>query len=105
MMEARGAALVVETGHEPSVVFGLLAGPVEDHLFATKMARAAISAMSSQAEAILTTTAETLLGADLARTAGWNQVVLARLQGSEEQMLGALCLVDQIGRASCRERV
>ena len=95
MMEARGAALVVETGHEPSVVFGLIAGPVEDHLFATKMARAAISAMSSQAEAILTTTAETLLGADLARTAGWNQVVLARLQGSEEQMLGALCLVDR----------
>src|SRR5260370_21812776 len=51
--------------------------------------------MTCEGEGVISTSGETLLGADLARTAGWNQVVLARLQGSEEQMLGALCLVDR----------
>jgi PAS domain S-box-containing protein len=95
MMEARGAVLVVETGQEPSVVFGLLANPREGPSFGGRLARAVMAVMSSQAESIVTTTAEDLLGADLARSAGWNHVVLARLQGSEEQMLGALCLVDR----------
>jgi two-component system NtrC family sensor kinase len=95
MMEARGAALVVETGQAPSVVFGLLDRPGGDHLFASKLARAVLTATSSQTEAIVTTTAEALLGAELAQSAGWNQAVLARLQGSQEQTLGALCLVDR----------
>ncbi len=95
MMEARGAALVVETGQEPSVVFGLLPSPGEDDLFGGRLARAVLSVISSQTETIVSTTAETLLGTELAHQTGWNQVVLARLQGSEEQMLGALCLVDR----------
>lgn len=41
--------------------------------------------------------ARQLLGADLAEALDWKEVVLARLMGSEAEVLGVLCLVD-LGR-------
>src|SRR5450631_139004 len=97
MMEARGAALVVESGKEPSVVFGFLPGPGADEDLRMKFARAVMAVMSSQSggDSIVTITAESLLGSELADRCGWNQLILARLQRSEQQMLGVLCLMDR----------
>jgi len=41
-----------------------------------------------------------LLGNDLAEAVGWRQLVLARLQGSDERSLGLLCLADVAIRLS-----
>ena len=95
MMESRGAALVVDSRPDPGAVFGLVTAPAEDNAFRAKFARAVMAVMSAQSEAIVTTPAETLLGPELASRAGWKEIILARLQGSEEQMLGALCLIDR----------
>jgi two-component system NtrC family sensor kinase len=78
------------------VVLGLLSSPGDDESFPAKLSRAVMAAMSAQSDPIVITAAETLFGTELAGQTGWNQVILARLQGSEDQILGALCLVDRV---------
>jgi two-component system, NtrC family, sensor kinase len=44
--------------------------------------------------------ASRLLGKDLAETLGWNQLLLARLKGSDDKLLGLLALADLAGSLS-----
>ena len=94
MMQARGAALVVENGGESSVVPGLLPSSAEDGPLWASLSRAVMAAVSTESQPIVVTTAEALLGQELASRAGWEHVILVRLQGSEQQIVGALCLMD-----------
>ena len=104
MMQARGAALVVENGGEPSVVPGLLPNSADDQLLWNTFSRAVMAAISAEPQPIVATTAEALLGPELAARAGWEHVILARLQGGEQQVVGALCLIDRAKPLSEEDR-
>jgi PAS domain S-box-containing protein len=104
MMQSRGAALVVENGGESSVVPGLLPNSADDQLLWNRFSGAVMAAISSESPPILLTTAEALLGPELASRAGWEHVILARLQGSEQQIVGALCLIDRAQPLSSEDR-
>ena len=63
-----------------------------------------MAAISPESQPIVATTAEALLGPELASRAGWEHVILARLQGSEQQIVGALCLIDRVKPLSEEDR-
>jgi len=97
IMDARDAALIVHGGDNASAVVmrvsaadGDMAAELQE-----KLAEAALSVFSSGKEAIVTTNATRLMGTDLAQKAGWSEMILARLNGSNGELLGALCLIDR----------
>jgi PAS domain S-box-containing protein len=97
IMDAQDAALIVQGSENGSSVVmrdratgGEAAAEIQD-----KLAEATLSAFSSDQEAITVIGAARLLGAELATKAGWNEVILARLNGSEGDLLGVLCLADR----------
>ncbi|HXW62158.1 MAG TPA: PAS domain S-box protein [Candidatus Acidoferrales bacterium] len=55
-------------------------------------------------EHFLTGAASALLGAELAGALGWRDVFIVRLTGSDQELLGLLCLVDPEGELSGNER-
>ncbi len=97
MMDARDAALLVENGDSVNiVVLGALAtGDTEKKQFESRFATAAMAAISSQPEAIVTLSADGLLHEESASQTDWKEIVLVRLKGSAGELLGALCLADR----------
>ncbi len=97
MMEAKDAALLVESGQDTNTVVlrALAHGDSENKQLESSFARAAIAAISSQPDAIISVTAGSLLGAELANQTGWKEILLVCLKGSGGEVLGALCLADR----------
>ena len=97
IMDASDAALIVQGADNASAVVmrvpatGDAAAELQE-----KLAEAALSVFSSGKEAIVTVKAARLLGTDLAQKAGRNEMILARLNGSNGELLGALCLIDRV---------
>jgi two-component system NtrC family sensor kinase len=97
IMEARDAALIVQGGDNASAVVmrlpmseGDLGAEIQERLAETSHA-----VFSSGEEAIATISAARFLGTELAQKAGWHEIILARLNGSNGELLGTLCLVDR----------
>jgi two-component system NtrC family sensor kinase len=97
MLGARAAVLAVVRDSEWSIAG--LSGPalrwdakVEHRLAAALAERATVPTMD-----LRTGAAAVLLGRDMAEALGWCEVVLAPLTGSENELLGVLCLVDLRG--------
>ena len=94
MLGARAA--VVALRHENNWEIAALEGPAQrwdpmtQHRLATVLAERADAPGAELSEG----PAGILLGRGLAETLGWAQVVIARLSGGENELLGMLCLID-----------
>src|SRR6202167_2155480 len=94
MLGARAA--VVALRHENNWEIAALEGPAQrwdpmtQHRVATVLAERADAPGAELSEG----PAGILLGRGLAETLGWAQVVIARLSGGENELLGMLCLID-----------
>ncbi|HZP16345.1 MAG TPA: GAF domain-containing protein, partial [Terriglobales bacterium] len=95
MMEARSAALVIEDGASTTAVLLPADDPGNRKSQQEKLARAVIAFLSAHPDAIVPAKAEDALGSELAGELGWKDLVLARLQGSGGELLGALCFADR----------
>ena len=97
MLGARAAALAVARDSEWSIAG--LSGPA--HRWDAKVQQRLAVALAEQATVpamdLRTGPAAALLGRDMAEALGWSEVVLAPLTGSENELLGVLCLVDLRG--------
>src|SRR5271155_2182835 len=94
MLGARAAVLALR--HENNWEIAALEGPAQrwdpmtQHRLATVLAERADAPGAELSEG----PAGILLGRGLAETLGWGQVVIARLSGGENEVLGMLCLID-----------
>src|SRR3984957_11815853 len=94
MLGARAAVLALR--HENNWEIAALEGPAQrwdpmtQHRLATVLAERADAPGPELSEG----PAGILLGRGLAETLGWAQVVIARLSGGENELLGMLCLID-----------
>ena len=97
MLGARAAVLAVARDSEWSIAG--LSGPA--HRWDAKVQQRLAAALAEQATVpamdLRTGPAAALLGRDMAEALGWSEVVLAPLTGSENELLGVLCLVDLRG--------
>jgi len=97
MLGARAAVLAVVCDSEWSIAG--LSGPA--HRWDAKVQQRLAAALAEQATVpamdLRTGPAAALLGRDMAEALGWSEVVLAPLTGSENELLGVLCLVDLRG--------
>lgn len=92
MMEVRDAALVVENGNQPAAVFLHEFTRHPNPRLEAQFAQAVMAALSDSADAVITITAEDLLGPEAAHKTKWQDIVVARLSGASGELLGALCL-------------
>src|ERR1700731_1615499 len=104
MLEARAAVLVLARGVEGGIA--ALSGPAQrwdattQHRVANALAaQATVPAVDQRGGS-----ATTLLGRELGEAVGWGELRLARLTGSEGELLGVLCLVDLAHELSSTER-
>src|SRR6202522_2436444 len=94
MLGARAAVLALR--HENNWEIAALEGPAQrwdpmtQHRLATVLAERADAPGPELSEG----PAGILLGRGLAETLGWAQVVIARLSGGENELLGMVCLID-----------
>ncbi|HTR47709.1 MAG TPA: PAS domain-containing protein [Verrucomicrobiae bacterium] len=97
MVGARAVALALDRGSEWHIA--ALSGPAQrwEHLVQQRLAAALAEQAGVPGGPFRSGTASGLLGRDLADALGWRDVVLVRLHGSEDELLGILCLVD-LGR-------
>jgi two-component system NtrC family sensor kinase len=104
MLEARGAVLVLARGSE-WVIAGL-SGPAQlwDALTQHRVAGALGEPASVHSMGMRSGSASTLLGRELGEATGWEELRLARLTGSQGELLGVLCLVDLAHELSATER-
>jgi two-component system NtrC family sensor kinase len=97
MLGARAAVLAVVRDSEWSIAG--VSGPA--HRWDAKVQQRLAAALAEQATVpamdLRTGPAAALLGRDVAEALGWSEVVLAPLTGSENELLGVLCLVDLRG--------
>jgi PAS domain S-box-containing protein len=96
MMEAKDAALIVQGGDNSRAVVMRSPDANEDPgaEIQQRLAETALNAFPGE-ESIATMSAAKLLGSSLAETVGWKEMVLTRLNGSNGDLLGVLCLVDR----------
>jgi len=97
MLGARAVALALDRGSEWEIA--ALSGPAQrwEHLVQRRLAVALAEQAGVPAGPFRSGMASGLLGAELAEMLGWRDVILVRLQGSEGELLGVLCVVD-LGR-------
>ncbi len=96
MMEAAGAALIVQTGADPAVMLAQSpSAAAHNRPFETRLAHAVMAGVVLVSESIFAVPVDELLGTEMASEIGWNQVLVARLQGSSGELLGCLCLADR----------
>ncbi len=94
MLGARAAVLALRRKTEWGIA--ALNGPAHSWEAATqrKLAMALAEQGSPRAFKLRSASCAGLLGRDLSEALGWREVVLARLAGSEGELLGVLCLAD-----------
>jgi len=104
MLEARAAVLVL--GHGEEWAIAALSGPAHRWDAATqhRVANALAAQATVPAVDLRGGSATTLLGRELGEAVGWGDLRLARLTGSEGELLGVLCLVDLAHELSATER-
>jgi two-component system, NtrC family, sensor kinase len=96
MIGARAAVLVLSHGRlnqweiaADAGETGCLEGGVRQH-FASVLAKRA----GASADPVCFGTSAELLGAELAEAVQWREIVIAKLAGSDDRLLGVLCLAD-----------
>jgi two-component system NtrC family sensor kinase len=94
MLGARAAVLALR--HESKWEIAALQGPAHrwDPMTQHRLALVMAERSESTASVLREGAAGILLGRGLAETLGWENVAIARLSGSEQEVLGALCLAD-----------
>src|ERR1700730_7648375 len=104
MLEARAAVLVLAHGSEWTIA--ALSGPATrwDAITQLRVAAALAEQATVPAMDLRGGTATTLLGREVGERLGWGDLRLARLNGSEGELLGVLCLVDLAHELSPTER-
>ncbi|HXX19603.1 MAG TPA: PAS domain-containing protein [Candidatus Acidoferrum sp.] len=97
MLGARAVALALDRGSEWEIA--ALSGPAQrwEHLVQQRLAAALTEQAGVPSGPFRSGMASGLLGADLAEMLGWRDAILVRLQGSDSELLGVLCVVD-LGR-------
>jgi len=90
MMEASSAALVIENGPQTSVVASGATGLARDPALEAKFARALMAKVSLEPNAITVLRAESLLEPDLPVQFAGPEIILALLQGTGGDRIGAL---------------
>lgn len=97
MLGARAVALALDRSSEWEIA--ALSGPAQrwEHLVQQRLAAMLAEQAGVPSGPFRSGTASGLLGGELADMLGWRDVILVRLQGSEGELLGVLCLVD-LGR-------
>jgi two-component system NtrC family sensor kinase len=104
MLDARSAVLVLARGSEWTI--SALSGPA--HCWDAMTQRRVANALAEQATVpavdLRGGSAAALLGRELGEAVGWVDLRLARLTGSEGELLGVLCLVDLAHELSPMER-
>jgi PAS domain S-box-containing protein len=97
MLGACAAVLAVRRG--PAWEIAALTGPAQcwDFAVQSKLARSLAQAQPVAPSGPVAGSAARLIGSELSAALAWNELVLARLTGSESEPLGVLCLAD-IGR-------
>ncbi len=103
MLGARAAVLVLKRSSEWEIT--ALSGPAHrwDEPVQVRLARALAAQATVPAVDQLARPATRVLGRELAEMLGWDELVLARLNGSEGELLGVLCLVDLTRELSAPE--
>jgi len=101
---ARAAALALCKNSEWTIAS--LTGPSQrwEYLVQRQLATALAEQASRVSEAFSTGTPLAILGSELAAALGWRDVVLVRFRGSDQALLGILCLVDLGRELSGNER-
>ena len=104
MLDARAAVLVLARGSEWAIA--ALSGPAHRWDATTQYRVAAALAEQARVPAVdfRGGPATTLLGRELGEAVGWGDLLLARLTGSEGELLGVLCLVELTRELSPTER-
>src|SRR5271155_4893156 len=94
MLGARAVVLVLARGPEWAIAG--LSGPAHrwDAIIQHRLASALAEQATVPTVELRSGSATTLLGRELAEALGWSGLLLARLTGSEGELLGVLCLVD-----------
>src|SRR5947207_15034207 len=94
MMNVPAAALVIDNGSASSSALYFESGASNKRIEAA-LAKIALAWMSTHPEPVATLAAAELLGPELAAQLQWTEVTVARLQGSGQELLGALCLAER----------
>jgi two-component system NtrC family sensor kinase len=104
MLGARAAVLAVAS--DPEWEIAALSGPAHrwDPMTQHRLASILAEQAGVPGEKLREGAAVMLLGRGLAETLVWEELVLARLSGSEGELLGVLCLVDVSRELSATER-
>jgi len=101
---ARAVALALRRGSEWEIA--ALSGPAErwDPLIQQRLAARLAEEAGCRAESLRAGTASAILGAEMAELLGWHDVWMVRLTGSDQALLGILCLADLGGEPSGNKR-
>jgi len=101
---ARAVALALRRGSEWEIA--ALSGPAErwDSLIQQRLAVRLAEEADRRPESLRAGTASAILGADMAGALGWHDLWLVRLTGSDQELLGILCLADLEGEPSGNKR-
>jgi PAS domain S-box-containing protein len=94
MMNVSAAALVIEKEHDSSSALYSASG-APNKRSETALAKTVLAWMALHPEPIATLPAGELLGPELAAQLQWEEVTVARLQGSGQELLGTLCLANR----------
>jgi len=105
IVEAGAAALIVMRGANGGTeVIPFPAMNQSSEQFDTDFSRAVLAGLGSQSDPVLSLSARELFPGDLSEKVGWNEVTLARLQGSSGELLGCLCFGDRNRRLDESDR-
>ena len=95
LLGARAAALALARSSHLEIVFLHGTATRADKACLRQLSATLTTLASERAEAVFDGAAEDVLGAPLAESLDWHDVALARMTGSEGDLLGVLCLADR----------